>query len=267
MALLSQASTLMSMTSWTGRFPVVVIAHRGFSGAAPENTLAAFSKAIEAGCDMIEMDVQLSRDGEVVVIHDDTLDRTTNGKGKVSQHTLQDLKRFDAGLWFSSQFTGERIPALKEVLALTCTKIPLAIELKKGDLGQYTIFDLADRALEEVEKAGCVGQVVFSSFDRAAIERILERNSRIPVAYIYNKPWDSPLELAGKYSIPILSCRHTVLTRDNLMKAHQAGFKVNVWTLDTEPEMELFLDLGVDGIITNHPDRAMKVLKKRQASK
>jgi len=267
MALLSQASTLMSMTSWTGRFPVVVIAHRGFSGAAPENTLAAFSKAIETGCDMIEMDVQLSRDGEVVVIHDDTLDRTTNGKGKVSQHTLQDLKTFDAGLWFSPQFTGERIPALKEVLKLTRGKIPLAIELKKGDLGQYTIFDLVDRTFAEVEKAACLGQVVFSSFDRTALERILERNSRIPVAYIYNKPWNSPLELAGKYPIPILSCRQTVLTKDNLMKAHQAGFKVNVWTVDTEPEMELLLDLGVDGIITNHPDRAIKVLKKRQTSK
>jgi glycerophosphoryl diester phosphodiesterase len=267
MALPSQASTLMSLTSWTGRFPVVVIAHRGFSGAAPENTLAAFSKAVETGCDMIEIDVQLSRDGEVVVIHDDTLDRTTNGKGKVSQHTLQDLKTFDAGLWFSPQFTGERIPALKEALALTCGKIPLTIELKKGDLGQYTLFDLADRALAEVEKAGCLGQVVFSSFDRTAIERILKRNSRIPVAYIYNKPWNSPLELRGEYSIPILNCRQTILTKDNLMKAHQAGLKVNVWTVDTEPEMELFLDLGVDGIISNHPDRAIQVLKKRQTSK
>jgi len=213
------------------------------------------------------MDVQLSRDGEVVVIHDDTLDRTTNGKGKVSQHTLQDLKTFDAGLWFSPQFTEERIPALKEVLKLTCGKIPLAIELKKGDLGQYTIFDLADRALAEMEKAGCLDQVVFSSFDRTALERILEKNSRMPVAYIVNKPWDSPLELAGKYPTPILSCRQTVLTKDNLAEAHQAGFKVNVWTLDTEPEMELFLDLGVDGIITNHPDRAINVLKKRQTSK
>jgi glycerophosphoryl diester phosphodiesterase len=257
----------MSLTSWAGRFPVVVIAHRGFSGAAPENTLVAFSKAIETGCDMIEMDVQLSRDGEVVVIHDDTLDRTTNGKGKVSQHTLQDLKTFDAGSWLSPQFAGERIPALEEVLKLTRGKISLAIELKKGDLGQYTIFDLADRALAEVEKAGCLDQVVFSSFDRTALERILEKNSRMPVAYIVNKPWDSPLELAGKYPTPILSCRQTVLTKDNLAEAHQAGFKVNVWTLDTEPEMELFLDLGVDGIITNHPDRAINVLKKRQTSK
>jgi glycerophosphoryl diester phosphodiesterase len=254
------------MTSWAGRFPVVVIAHRGFSGAAPENTLVAFSKAIETGCDMIELDVQLSRDGEVVVIHDDTLDRTTNGKGKVSQHTLQDLKRFDAGFWFGPQFTGERIPALKEVLELTCGKIPLTIELKKGDLGSYTIFDLADRAFAEVEKAGCLEQVVFSSFDRTAIERIMERNSRIPVAYIYKKRWDSPLELTGKYPFPILSCRHNVLTKKNLSKAQQAGLKVNVWTVDRESEIELFVDLGVDGIITNYPDRAIKVLKKRQTS-
>jgi glycerophosphoryl diester phosphodiesterase len=254
----------MSLTSWTRRFSVVVIAHRGFSGAAPENTLAAFLKAIETGCDMIEMDVQLSRDGEVVVIHDDTLDRTTNGKGKVSQHTLQDIKRFDAGLWFSPQFTGERIPTLKEALSLTCGKIPLTIELKKGDLGHYTIFDLADRALAEVEKAGSLAQVAFSSFDRAGIERILERNSRIPVAYIYNKPWSSPLELIGKYPIPILSCRHTILTKDNLTKAHQAGLKINVWTVDTKLEMEHFLDLGVDGIITNHPDQAINVIQRRQ---
>ena len=147
------------------------------------------------------------------------------------------------------------------------SKIALAIELKKGDSGQYTIYDLADRALAEVERAGCLEQVVFSSFDRTGIERIVERNSRVPVAYIVNKPWSSPLELTGKYPIPILSCHQTILTKDNLTKAHQAGLKVNVWTVDTEPEIEQFLDFGVNGIITNHPDRAISVLKKRQTPK
>jgi len=104
---------------WTGKFPVLVIAHRGFSGAAPENTLAAFRKAMEAGSDMIELDVHLSKDGEAVVIHDDTLKRTTRGSGKVAQFTLQELKQMDAGRWFSNLFFRKTIPTLSEVLEVT----------------------------------------------------------------------------------------------------------------------------------------------------
>jgi glycerophosphoryl diester phosphodiesterase len=248
---------------WTGKFPVLVVAHRGFSGVAPENTLAAFKRAIDLGVDMIELDVHLSKDGQVVVIHDDTLNRTTNGKGKVAHHTLNELKQLDAGSWFGKQFSGEKIPMLKEVLELTRGRMLLNIELKIGDQGQYTMMDLADRSFKEVEKAGMLNQVVFSSFDPSAIDRIIGKSPKIPVALIYNQSWTFPQEVTGGRSIPILSCSGKVLTQANISNTHQRGMKVIVWTLNTEEHMQYFLSTGVDGIITDYPDRLIKILQKR----
>ena len=249
--------------SWTGKFPVWVVAHRGFSGAAPENTIAAFKKAIEVDSDMIECDVHLSKDGEVVVIHDDTLKRTTNGNGKVRDLTLRELKRLDAGAWFGAQFSGEKIPALKEVLELTRGKIPLQVELKEGDLGQPAMIELVDRSFQEVEKAGMLDQVLFSSFNLSAIERIREKNPNLPLALIYNKPWNSPQEITGGNPFPVLSCSGKVLNPANASRARQQGIKVLVWTLNTEEQMEHFLKVGVDGIVTNYPDKLITILKKK----
>jgi glycerophosphoryl diester phosphodiesterase len=247
----------------SGKFPVLVIAHRGFSGGAPENTLAAFKKAIDLGVDMIELDVLLSKDGQIVVIHDDTLNRTTNGKGRVTDYTLDELKQLDAGSWFETQFSGEKIPTLKEVLELTRGQMLLNIELKKGDLGRYTMMDLADRSLQEVEEVGMLNQVVFASFDPSAIDRILEKNPQIPVALIYNQSWTFPHEVTGGRSISVLSCSGKVLTETNISKAHQRGMKVIAWTLNTEEHMQHFLNMGVDGIVTDYPDRLIKILQKR----
>jgi glycerophosphoryl diester phosphodiesterase len=247
----------------SGKFPVLVIAHRGFSGGAPENTLAAFKKAIDLGVDMIELDVLLSKDGQIVVIHDDTLNRTTNGKGRVTDYTLDELKQLDAGSWFGTQFSGEKIPTLKEMLELTRGKMFLNIELKKGDLGRYTMMDLADRSLQEVEEVGMLNQVVFASFDPSAIDRILEKNPKIPVALIYSQSWTFPQEVTGGRSISVLSCSGKVLTQTNISKTHQRGMKVIAWTLNTEEHMQHFLNMGVDGIITDYPDRLIKILQKR----
>jgi glycerophosphoryl diester phosphodiesterase len=248
---------------WAGKFPVLAIAHRGFSGAAPENTLAAFKKAMEVGSDMIELDVHLSKDGQVVVIHDDTLKRTTSGIGKVADFSLQELKQLDAGKWLGSRFFGERIPTLKEVLELTRGKIPIHIELKEGDLGRYTITDLADRSLEEVEKAGLLDQVLFGSFSLPALERVREKKPGLPVALIYDKSWNTPQEVTRGRPFPVLSCSGKVLNQANASNARQQGIKVFVWTLNTEEHMEQFLNVGVDGIITNHPDKLIKILQKR----
>jgi glycerophosphoryl diester phosphodiesterase len=248
---------------WSGKFPVFMVAHRGFSGGAPENTMAAFKKAMDLAVDMIELDVHLSSDGQVIVIHDDSLNRTTNGKGKVANYPVNELKQLDAGSWFGKQFSGEKIPTLKEVLELTRGQMLLNIELKIGELGQYTMKDLADRSLQEVEKAGMLNQVVFASFDPSAIDRILEKNPKVPVALIYNQSWTFPQEVTGGRSISVLSCSGKVLTQTNISKAHQRGVMVFVWTLNTEEHMEHFLNMGVDGIITDHPERLIKILQTR----
>ncbi len=248
---------------WVGKYQILVIAHRGFSGNAPENTLTSFKRAMEAGSDVIELDVHLSKEGEVVVIHDDTLDRTTNGKGKVVDYTLKELKQFDAGLWFGNQFSGEKIPTLEEVLGLARGRIRINIELKREGLGNYSVGDLANQALQEVQKMGMEEQVLFSSFDPSPLKRMREDHPRIQVAFLYNKDWNSPEEILGGSSFSILTCRKSVLNSSNISKAHQEGIKVNVYTLNTEEEMQQFLKIGVDGIITDYPDRLINVLQKR----
>lgn len=250
-------------TSLAGKFPVTVIAHRGFSGSAPENTIIAFKKAIEVGSDMIELDVRLSKDGEVVVLHDETLERTTTGKGKVIEKTLQELKQLDAGLKFHPSFAGEKIPTLREVLEMARGKVRVNIELKKGDYGQWTILNLTDRALREVEKAGMLNQVLFSSFDPLALEQILKENVSLSVAYLYNRPWRLPMEVTEGRPFFILNCRKSVLNSENISRAHQEGIRIGVYTLNTEEEMERFIHLKVDAIITDYPDRLIHLLKRK----
>lgn len=244
-----------------GRYPVIVTAHRGFSGKAPENTLAAFRGAIDAGCDMIELDVHLTRDSEVVVIHDDTLERTTSGRGTVAGKTFAELRGLDAGAWFHPRFSGERIPVLAEVLALARDRILVNIELKRGENLPYSMEELADRTLRVVEMAGMADQVLFSSFDPAAVDRIRERNPLLPIALIVEKPWMKPEEAGGGKIYPILNCRTTMLNEENIRRAHAGGIRVHVWTVNTQEAMARFIALGVDGIITNHPDRLIALLQ------
>ena len=205
---------------------------------APENTLAAFRAAIAAGADMIELDVHLTRDNEVVVIHDDTLERTTNGKGNVAEKTLAELKSLDAGSWFNPRFAGERIPTLAEVLEIARGRILVNIELKKGKNFPYTMEELADRTLAVVEKAGMTDQVLFSSFDPAAVNRIREKNPRLPIALIVDKPWEKPEDPGAGTRYPTLNCRTTVLNEENIRRAHAGGIQVHVWTVNTQEAMD-----------------------------
>src|SRR5439155_1600574 len=148
-----------------GRVPPLIIAHRGASGTCPENTLVAFARAAALGAHMIELDVQLTRDGAVVVMHDWTLERTTDGSGAVCDRTLAEIRGLDAGAWFGSAFRGTRVPTLAEVLA--AVGLPVNVELKPvGDDG------LEARALAVVESAGAPARVVLSSFDAGAVERL-----------------------------------------------------------------------------------------------
>jgi glycerophosphoryl diester phosphodiesterase len=246
---------------WKGRFPIMVIAHRGFSGAAPENTLAAFRKAIGVGSDMIELDIHLSKDGKIVVIHDENLEKTTNGRGKVVDHTLEELKKLDAGSKFRAEFSGERIPTLREVLELARDYVLVNIEIKNPSHGRYPITELADKALKEVEKAGMTGRVIFSSFNPVSLEYIEKKEPRAWVAFLYHRPWSSLPELTGGREYRVLNLRNIHLTREKVGRIRKEGIKLNVYTVNSKAELEQFVDWGVDGIITNYPDRLIKILK------
>lgn len=252
----------MKVPYWTGKYPVMVIAHRGFSGAAPENTLAAFQKAIEIGSDMIELDIQLSKDGKIVVLHDDTLERTTNGRGRAVDYTLKELKAFDAGSWFGVQFSGGKIPTLREVLELAEGRVLVNIEIKHPDHGLYPITELAGHALKEVKSAGMIDRLIFSSFNPAALEWIQKNDPRVWVALLYHRPWNYPPEVTGGKGYSVLNLRNSYLTKSKVASLHQAGIKVNVYTVNSGEELEQFVRWSVDGIITNHPDRLIAILKK-----
>ncbi len=224
---------------------VLNIGHRGASRAFPENTLAAFRAACDAGADMCELDVQLSRDGAVVVIHDDTVDRTTNGRGAVAELTLAELKSLDAG-------RGERIPTLEEVFATTAGRCGLNVELK--------IPGLEPQVAEIMRKYDAIETSMVSSFDWGALEAMRTIAPEIRAGVLAEKKPERMLEAAARLHAYAVNPRFDLATPDFCIAAHARGFKVLVWTVDRPEQMRALIDAGVDGIMTNYPDRMRSVL-------
>ncbi|HID87936.1 MAG TPA: glycerophosphodiester phosphodiesterase [Anaerolineae bacterium] len=239
-------------------------AHRGAREVAPENTLAAFRAARELGADGVELDVMLSADGEVVVIHDDTLDRTTDGSGRVRDRTLAELKGLDAGSWFDPTFAGLRIPTLQEVFDLIGGQMVLNIELKSRSL---TDEGLEARVVELVERNGLVGSVILSSFNPWAIRRVKRLNPRLATGLLYAE--DLPLPLRRAWLRPLvrpdaLHPHHTMVTLAYVRWAKSRGHSIIPWTVNDPHEMRRLIELGVDGIITDRPKRLKDVLAASQ---
>jgi glycerophosphoryl diester phosphodiesterase len=232
--------------------PPLVIAHRGASGTCPENTLVAFARAATLGAHMVELDVQLTRDGEVVVIHDWTLERTTDGTGAVSERTLADIRGLDAGAWFGPAFRGARVPTLAEVLARI--ELPINVELKPvGDDG------LEARALAVVEAAGALARVVFSSFDEAALARLRARSSRATLAVLREAgPVTEAVACAERVGARALHLRKDAATADAVRVSARAGLPVRAWTVNERGEMDRLVAAGVEGVFTDFPERFLQ---------
>jgi len=231
----------------------LLIGHRGYPALCPENTLASFEGAMQAGCDMIELDVTLTKDRKVVVIHDDTLDRTTNGKGPVSGHALEEIKALDAGSWFDARFAAERVPELWEVMELTAGRCMLNIEIKDSAFEEDFPADAIEhQVVKLVRKSGAMDRVIISSFDKRILQRIAAMDAPPAVAYISDHGADKRvLEMLLAMKAFSWHPRFTVLTRDQVDMLHAAGLKVFPWTIITRAEAEKVLALGVDGLICN----------------
>ena len=234
-------------------------AHRGASHEAPGNTLAAFLLAAELGADGIELDVQLSRDGEMVVIHDFTLDATTDGHGPVADRTLDELKRLDAGSWFDPVFSGQRIPTLQEVVDAVGHRLLLNVELKTGHLRDDGLAGAVVRFLEDNH---LLDRVVVSSFNPLAIWRVRRLNPWIATGLLYapdmpllRRPWSRHLVHPDA-----LHPFHTTVDAAYVKWARRKGYRVHTWTVDEGEEMERLLGAGADLIITNRPDLLRQVL-------
>ncbi len=228
-----------------------IFAHRGASGYAPENTLEAFRLAMEQGADGMELDVHLTKDGEVVVIHDETLDRTSNGHGNVRDYTLEELKKFSFHNHME-KYQGVQIPTLKEVLNLvknSCMKVN--IELKTGI---YWYEGIEEKTMDIVKTMGMEDRVIYSSFNHYSIQKVLEQNSDAETAYLFS---DVPLNMEKYAKDTGVKGLHPAVYHlkmaDFLETYMKSGLKVRVWTVNNKEDMKMFIDAGVDAIITNYP--------------
>lgn len=255
-------------TSWRrkpGDRPFVV-AHRGLSAAAPENTLAAFRLALEAGADVLELDVHLTRDERIAVIHDRTLQRTTTGNGPVGAYTSTEIAAFDAGSWFDPTFASERVPMLDDVLVLTAGRCWLNIELKSHWFDRVPPETYVRRVVDVVRSHGALERVCFSSFDGDLVKRIraLEPGAVTGVLYNWHRDfWRVPSAIAERCNASIFICSWTELTRRRLADAKAAGLGVAVYTVNDPDEAIRQAERGVDVLISDAPDRILQALAAR----
>ncbi len=238
----------------------LVLGHRGASAYAPENTLTAFNLAFELGADGVELDVTLTRDGVPVIIHDDNVDRTTDGRGAIKSMTLEEVKRLDAGAWFDAKFRGEKIPTLAEALESTRGRGIVNIELKSTTLQTDGLEAAVAKVIEDT-RAG--DRVLISSFNPIALYRMSILNSRLPRGLLYAD--DQALYLRRAWLRPIArpSALHPIwkMIDARFVKwARGKGYKINTWTVDDPEEMRRLIALGIDAIMTNKPDVLRKVV-------
>jgi glycerophosphoryl diester phosphodiesterase len=241
-----------------GQVVTLNVAHRGASTFAPENTMAAFEKAVELGADALELDVHLTRDGELVVIHDHAVDRTTDGRGPVHERTLEELRRLDAGRWFGEAFAGERIPTLHEVLDRFKGRLPLALELKGGS----AFFPgIEERVVAALRRRAAVEQAVVASFDHHALRRVKELEPALRTgALLVGRPVSVP-DIAAACRAEAVALEASLVTAVEVEACHAAGLQLVVWVVNDPAQMRRCIDLRVDAIITDRPDLLCTVLR------
>ena len=242
---------------------VVFIAHRGASGRghSPENTLSAFKEAISIGSECVECDVHCTKDGQVIVIHDGTLNRTTNKKGAVAEMTLEEVEQADAGSWFSNSFVGERIPTLRELLELTKEKVITVIEIKPENI--------TDKVVQEVEKADAVNEVILQSFYPKVVQTVQELNPKIPRALLISGqlPVIRISSIMGfihqtlEVGASTLNMPYKVVTPNLIREVHKRGMSVWAWTVDDESDMKELIAMGINGITSNYPEKLIALRK------
>jgi glycerophosphoryl diester phosphodiesterase len=236
---------------------VWVVAHRGASGHAPENTLAAFRRAVELGATFIETDLQLSRDARFVAIHDDTLDRTTSGRGPVQGLRLAELRELDAGSWFGPQFAGERIPTLEEILRFACgSDVVFYLEIKPG--GAWGVEHALVGALQD---AGEAARAVILSFEPATVAAVRRLEPTLMTGFLFDQPDAGVVERALRAGVRQLAPRGDLVTPALVAQARRADLQMVTWTINEPAHMRALIATGVDGIMTDYPDRLVAVLR------
>ena len=237
---------------------MLVIGHRGASGHAPENTFAAFKKAVALGAAFIETDLHLSRDAHFVAIHDATVNRTTNGQGAVHDMTLSELRKLDAGSWFGSEFAGERIPTLEEIFEFSKKNdVVFYLEIKPGGSwgGEHAMVG----ALRE---SGEIPRTVVISFDAAIVLSLRKIEPTLMTGLLYDGQIENPIDKAVEIGARQLVVRGDLVTPAMIAQIHKKDLQVVCWTVNQPAHMRMLMAAGVDGIMSDYPDRLAAAVKK-----
>lgn len=243
--------------NWEHDAPLV-IAHRGASLITPENTIPAFERALEMGADAIELDVKQSRDGVLVVFHDQTLSRTTNGEGRLYDWDWEDLQRLDAGSYHDQAFSSVGIPRLEDVFDRLGDSILYNLELTEY---QRWTTDLTEKTIKMVSRYGLQDNVLYSSFSPLELLRASRLVRKEAIALLMHERTPAILRGFERMVVPC-STYHPydgLVTIEMVRRFKRGGKRINVWTVDDEERMRTLLSWGVDGIITDLPDRAIKI--------
>lgn len=232
------------------------VAHRGASGYAPENTIAAFDKAVEMKADYIEIDVQRSKDGELVIIHDTTVDRTTEGTGYVKDLTFEQLRNLDAGSWKGEQFSGEKIPTFDEILDRYHGKIGILIELKAPELypgiEESVAEELKERNLDKPQNE----KTIIQSFNFESMKKMNELLPKVPIGVLTSSKAHTTEQALKDFAAyaDYFNPSYGIVTKDLVHQVHSLGMKISSWTVRSHESADFLLDMGVDAIITDYPD-------------
>ncbi|MEA3424270.1 MAG: glycerophosphodiester phosphodiesterase family protein [Bacillota bacterium] len=229
-----------------------IIAHRGASGYAPENTISAFKLAVEIGVKAIEFDVQMTKDREIIVHHDYFLGRTVDGKGLIMNKTLAELKNLDAGIWFSKEFEGEKIPTLKEVLEVVPEDIEVYIEIKKLIIDKR---EIEKEVFRIVSEAGRIENSIFSSFNHECLKLLIGLYT-VKIGVLVSSNLVEPVKYLADNNLNKYSFNQSAaFINEQIVKdMHDAGLKVLIYTVNEKEIAEQMEEWGVDGIFSNYPD-------------
>ena len=236
-----------------------VMAHRGASTETPENTMAAFQKAIDDMADYIELDVQLTSDGEVIVMHDSNAYRTTGVDENIANMTYKEVRRLDAGSWYSVEYKGEKVPGLREVLELAQGKIKLNIELKPADNSE----ELARKTVALIEKYNMENDCVITSFSSSALSAAKSCDENIRVGYILSAAYGEYYDMKN---IDFFSVNAAFLSKRTIDAIHNSGKQVYAWTVNNKDSIKNLTNKGVDGVITDNPVLARETIYSRDTS-
>lgn len=233
-------------------------AHRGYSGKYPENTMLAFKKAIEIGIDGIELDVQLTKDNVVVIIHDETIDRTTNGKGEVVNYTYEELEKFDASYIYAGQYGVNKIPTLEEYLDYVKDfDIVTNIELKNS-INEYE--GLEELVLELIRKYKLEKKVIISSFNHYSVVKMKKLAPELKCGFLCEDTILDPGKYCKEYGVECFHPRYKILSLERIEELRKNGIEINTWTVNKKEDIKELIDKKIDILIGNYPDLIKELL-------